>query len=144
MKNKFSMKTVCMLGIQMIERTEYIHSKKIIHRDIKPDNFCKGRNKNEHIVYLIDFGLSKKYWYTTHKCHIQFISGKKLTGKARYASINALSGFEQSRKDDLESIAYILIYFLKDRLPWQELKGKNKEEKYKKILEKKKEISSGM
>jgi serine/threonine protein kinase len=142
MKKAFTMKMVCMLGIQMLERIEYIHSKKVIHRDIRPDNFCMGRNKNRHIVYLLDFGLSKKYWSSSRKCHIPFITGKKLTGTARYASINALSGNEQSRRDDLESIAYILLYFLKGRLPWQGLKGKNKENKHKKILEKKKEISS--
>ena len=139
---KFSLKTTCMLGIQMIERIEYIHSRKIIHRDIKPDNFAMGRNKNSHIVYILDFGLSKKYWSTTHKCHIPFITGKKLTGTARYASVNALSGYEQSRRDDLESIAYILIYFLKGHLPWQGLKVVKKEDRYKKICEKKKEISS--
>ena len=139
---KFSLKTTCMLGIQMIERIEYIHSRKIIHRDIKPDNFAIGRNKNSHIVYVLDFGLSKKYWSTTHKCHIPFITGKKLTGTARYASVNALSGYEQSRRDDLESIAYILIYFLKGHLPWQGLKVVKKEDRYKKICEKKREISS--
>ena len=138
---RFSLKTTCMLGIQMVERIEYIHSRKIIHRDIKPDNFAIGRYKNSHIVYILDFGLSKKYWSTTHNCHIPFITGKKLTGTARYASVNALSGYEQGRRDDLESIAYILIYFLKGSLPWQGLKVAKKEDRYKKICQKKKEIS---
>ena len=84
----FSIKTACMLGIQMIDRIEYVHSRKIIHRDIKPDNFVIGRGLKSHIVYILDFGLSKKYWSVSHKCHLPFIKGKKLTGTARYASVN--------------------------------------------------------
>ena len=138
----FSIKTACMLGIQMIDRIEYVHSRKIIHRDIKPDNFVIGRNDKSHIVYVLDFGLSKKYYSVSHKCHIPFIKGKKLTGTARYASINALSGFEQSRRDDLESIGYILMYFIRGSLPWQGLKINKKEDRYKKICEKKTETSA--
>jgi serine/threonine protein kinase len=138
----FSIKTACMLGVQMIDRIEYVHSRKIIHRDIKPDNFVMGRGLKSHIVYILDFGLSKKYWSVSHKCHLPFIRGKKLTGTARYASINALSGCEQSRRDDLESIGYIIMYFIRGSLPWQGLKVNKKEDRYKKICEKKKETSA--
>ena len=138
----FSIKTACMLGIQMIDRIEYVHSRKIIHRDIKPDNFVMGRGLKSHIVYVLDFGLSKKYWSSSHKCHIPFCRGKKLTGTARYASINALSGCEQSRRDDLESIGYIIMYFIRGSLPWQGLKINKRDDRYKKICEKKKETSA--
>ena len=138
----FSIKTACMLGIQMVDRIEYVHSRKIIHRDIKPDNFVIGRGLKSHIVYVLDFGLSKKYWSVSHRCHLPFIKGKKLTGTARYASINALSGCEQSRRDDLESIGYIIMYFIRGSLPWQGLKVNKKEDRYKKICEKKRETSA--
>ena len=137
-KKQFSLKTACMLGIQMIDRIEYIHSRKILHRDMKPDNFVMGRNDKSHIVYLIDFGLSKKYWSSRQNKHIPYCTNKKLTGTARYASINALSGCEQGRRDDLESIGYIIMYFIRGSLPWQGLKINNKENRYKKICEKKK------
>ena len=141
-KKQFSLKTACMLGIQMIDRIEYIHSRKILHRDMKPDNFVMGRNDKSHIVYLIDFGLSKKYWSSRQNKHIPYCTNKKLTGTARYASINALSGCEQGRRDDLESIGYIIMYFIRGSLPWQGLKINNNEDRYKKICNKKKNTSA--
>ena len=127
-----------MLGIQMIDRIEWVHNKLIVHRDIKPDNFVMGRGDSAHIVYLLDFGLSKKYWSSHLNSHLKFTINKKLTGTARYASINALRGCEQSRRDDLEAIGYVLLYFLRGSLPWQGLKMDKKDDRYKKIYEKKK------
>ncbi len=129
-----------MCGIQMIDRLEWIHSKNIVHRDIKPDNFVMGRNEAKHIVYLLDFGLSKKYWSTKTNSHIKYTLSRKLTGTARYASINALKGGEQSRRDDLEALCYVLIYFLKGELPWQGIQVDRKEDRYKKIYEIKKDM----
>ena len=142
LNKKFSLKTACMLGIQMIDRIEYLHSRKLIHRDIKPDNFVIGRGNNSHTVYILDFGLAKKYWSTRQNRHLPFCTNKKLTGTARYASINALSGCEQGRRDDLESIGYIIMYFLRGSLPWQGLKVNNIDDRYKKICDKKKATSA--
>ena len=139
---KFSLKTVCMIAIQMLERVEFIHKKYIMHRDIKPDNFVIGLDKKSHIIYLLDFGLSKKYRSRRTKKHIPFTKNRKLTGTARYASINALNGFEQSRRDDLEAIGYVLVYFLKGKLPWQGIPLKRNEDRFKKIYDMKRKISS--
>ena len=109
-QKKFSIKTVCMTGIQMLDRLEFVHQKNIIHRDIKPDNFVLGLDNKSHIIYVLDFGLSKKYRSSRTHQHIKFSVNKKLTGTARYASINALKGSEQSRRDDLE--ARICTYVL--------------------------------
>ena len=140
-KKTFSIKTVCILGYQMINILEYIHNKHIVHRDIKPDNFVMGLDSLSKNVYLLDFGLAKKYRSSVTLVQYPLINKKKLTGTARYASINALKGFEQSRRDDLEAVGYVLMYFLRGSLPWQGLAGKNKEERYKRILNKKMETS---
>ena len=138
----FSIKTVCMIGDQILSILEFIHDRHIIHRDIKPDNFCMGLSYNSKYVYLVDFGLAKKYRSSSSLIHFPLINKKRLTGTPRYASINALIGFEQSRRDDLESLGYVLMYFLIGKLPWQKLIAKTKDERNKKILEKKIEISS--
>lgn len=104
---------------------------------MKPDNFMMGINTKKGQVYLIDFGLSKRYRDAKTSEHIPYRDGKSLTGTARYASVNCHCGVEQARRDDLESIGYILLYFLKGTLPWQGLAGKSKDEKYDKIREKK-------
>lgn len=136
-KKKMSYKTVAMLGIQMINILQSIHDKHIIHRDIKPDNFVLGTKDKAKYIYILDFGLAKKYRSSRTLEHYPMIYKKKLTGTARYASINALKGFEQSRRDDLEAVGYVLIYFLLGHLPWQGLPLKTKEDRYAKIMEKK-------
>ncbi len=136
-KKNFSYKTIFQIGYQMIQRIEYIHSKGYIHRDIKPGNFVIGKGDKSKIIYIIDFGLSKRYIDKNNKKHIPYKEGKGLTGTARYVSLFTHYGIEQSRRDDIEGIAYNLIYLAKGKLPWQGVKTKNKKEKHKKIMESK-------
>ena len=138
---KFTLKTVCSIGIEMIKRIKFVHSKYHIHRDIKPDNFMTGREKEDNKIYIIDFGLAKKYYSVSKKSHIKFRTGKNLIGTARYCGRNAHKGYEQGRRDDIESIGYVLMYFLNGILPWQGLKAMKGEDQFEKIAEKKNNTS---
>jgi serine/threonine protein kinase len=133
---KFTAKTTVLIAEQVTRRIEYLHSKGIVHRDIKPENFMFGSKNKVHHIYAIDFGLSKRYW---DKQHVTMRQKLSLTGTARYASINAHKGVEQSRRDDLEAIGHMLLYFLRGALPWSGLDAKTKQDKYRKICEKKQE-----
>merc|ERR1719379_2057931 len=105
---RFTVRTVMLMALQMIDCVEMLHGVNYIHRDIKPDNFMLGHgSKRKHMIYIIDFGLSKRYWNPTApagKRHIPKVEGKQLTGTARYCSINTHMGHEQSRRDDLEAL----------------------------------------
>ncbi|KAF8056986.1 kinase-like domain-containing protein [Lyophyllum atratum] len=129
---KFSLKTVLMVGDQMISRIKYVHHQGYIHCDIKPDNFVLGTPQNPHI-HLIDFGLATKYQHGPAQNHIALSTGNGVLGTARYFSINTHAGLTQSRRDDLESLAYVLIYFLRGSLPWQHLEGRTRKQRFLRI-----------
>lgn len=133
----FSLQTILLISIQCIDLIEILHSNKFIHKDIKPENFLIGNNNLTNKLYLIDFGLSSKYVDSCND-HIKYKENNSLVGTARYASINNHMGIEQSRRDDLESLGYMIIYFCKKgNLPWKGIKDSNNILKYKKILKKK-------
>lgn len=138
---RFSDKTVLMLADQLTCRIEFLHSKGIIHRDIKPGNFMLGVNEKCHHVYVVDFGLSKRYY--SFGAHIQFREGRRFTGTVRYASINSQLGYEQSRRDDLEAVGYVFAFLLLGALPWSGLIGDTLEARHEQIRETKQRISLG-
>ena len=138
----FDMKTVMMLADQMISRLEFLHAMNYLHRDLKPENFVMGLGKKAHHVYIIDMGLAKKFRDSKTGAHIPYIDGKSLTGTARYVSINTHLGIQQSRRDDMEALAIVLIYFARGGLPWQGVKCPTKQAKYERIKMLKMQISS--
>ncbi|XP_017044896.1 casein kinase I [Drosophila ficusphila] len=140
-KRRFSLKTVIMLTDQLLMRLECVHDHGFIHRDVKPDNFLMGLGNHCSKLYLIDFGLSKRYRERESEVHIPYRRDRNLTGTVRYASINAQMGVEQSRRDDLESLCYCVMYFNLGKLPWQGITAVNKKQKYERILEKKNSVS---
>ncbi|KIY49665.1 kinase-like protein [Fistulina hepatica ATCC 64428] len=116
---RFSVKTVIMLADQILSRLEFVHSRGIVHRDIKPDNFLMGIASRGNQVNIIDFGLAKRFINLASRRHIPYQRGAEYAGTTRYMSIHAHRRMEQSRRDDLESFAYVLLYFLRGSLPWQ-------------------------
>ena len=128
------MNDICLVALQSLDRLEYIHSKNIVHKDIKPTNFCIGK-KDPNLVYIIDFGMSKKYRSSRTGKHIKFKKNKTASGTLNYMSIHHFQGYEYSRRDDLESFGYTLIFLMEKTLPWVKVEKHkiNNREKYEKI-----------
>ena len=139
---KMSLRCVCNIALQLLSILEIMHNNNVIHRDIKPGNISIGIKEKSKYIYLLDFGLSKKYIDEKTNKHYNFEKNNKLIGNARYSSINALEGGTQSRRDDLESLGYLLLFFLLGRLPWQGYVSNSKEDKYYKITEIKKKTTA--
>jgi len=131
----FSLKTVLMLGIEIVRMLEEVHSTGVLHRDIKPANFVISRGDRGRTIYILDFGLSVVYTKRDGS-HVDYRESCRRCGTARYSSINTHKRIRQSRRDDLEAAGYVLLLFLRD-LPWKQKKGEPTEKKWKRILQEK-------
>lgn len=132
-----NIETVAKAGTQIVNRLEFIHNRGYIHRDIKPSQFLMGRKQK--ILYLVDYGLAKKY--QIFKNHVPFQTHCPRAGNATYASVNSHMGIRQSRRDDLESAGYMIVYMYKGSLPWQSRHNSNSVMKWQKVFLKKASIS---
>jgi serine/threonine protein kinase len=132
---QLSLRGTMQVAEEMLQRVEDVHAKDVIHRDIKPENFLVGRNTEARNLYIIDFGLAKRYRDVRTGMHIPYKEEKSLTGTARYASLNTHLGLEQSRRDDLEALGYIFVYLQRGKLPWQGLPKSSHKDQYRGIME---------
>lgn len=139
---KMSLHTVYQVALQLLRRIEYMHAKSYIHRDIKPDNLLMGRGTESSVLYVVDFGLAKRFRHPRTREHIPMREGKSLTGTGRYCSVHTHRGVEQSRRDDLETTAYVLVYLFKGRLPWTGIRAGSSREKYDRIRSMKENITT--
>ncbi|KAG4091104.1 kinase-like domain-containing protein [Neocallimastix lanati (nom. inval.)] len=143
---KLTLRAVAYCGMELINRFQFIHSKGIVFRDVKPDQFCVG-NVNipkDQTIYVVDFGLSSFYRDPVTKRHIPFrkpMKGRSRVGTARYASVNVHEGYDHTRRDDLESLAYVLIDLAKASLPWMGIKASSSREGWAKIRIRKREAT---
>ena len=138
--NRFSLKTTLLIAVQVILRIEMLHEAGYVHRDIKPDNFLVGTGRDKNRIFMIDLGLAKSYIDPVTNEHVPYKTNSCFTGTYRFSSVRNHRGIEQSRRDDLESIGYMLLFFLKGRLPWQGLTGATRSVRAKQIYEMKKRI----
>ena len=114
----FGLETIGKIATQALDRIEHVHNRGYLHRDIKPENLLIG-SKDRDLIYLTDFGLAKKYVNLEFGMHIPFKQDKSFTGTLTYASINMHHGLQQSRRDDLQSLFFVLLFFIKGKLQWQ-------------------------
>lgn len=139
--NRFPVQTVALIAIQLLSRLEVLHFAGWVHQDIKPENVVMGSGDNKNVLYLLDYGTSAQYLDPVTKLHQAKGPSTKIVGTARYSSLNNHYGYLQSRRDDLESLGYTLLFWMLGRLPWQGINEKDFRVKWNKIRQIKKRIT---